>query len=319
MKIIQSLISFVTRFLPILIVLFSIIAYVWPHHFTSIQGLTGFCLGLIFFLMGITLSTEQIMSVIKNPKYAFIGFLLKWTITVGFSLVIAYLFFKNNPELAAGVILAGIVPSGTSANLYTFIAGGEAALSITMATLDTIIAPVITPLIAELSIGKVIEINTLGLFINIILIVFVPLFLGLFVQWKFPKQVAHVKPYTSIVSQIALLTVVLSVVSKAQATLQENLQYLPLIFIAVTLQVIVPMFIGYLIASIMRIDYKYVIAISFHTGICNTALSATLASEHISAIAAVPAVANMIVNLTIGAIVARMFSRRMNKTELVLE
>lgn len=310
MKYINLLIATLTKYLSLFIIIFSLIAYLLPDFFTRIQNLTGVFLGIIFFFMGITLSTEQILSVIKNPKYAFIGFFLKWAITVGISFVIAYVFFNHNPEIASGIILSGIVPSGTSANLYTFIAGGEVALSLTMATLDTIVSPMMTPIIAQWTIGKVIEIDALGLFINIIFIVFIPLFLGLFVQWKFPKPVTYVKPYSSIISQVALLLVVLSVVSKAQETLQENLLYLPLIFVAVSLQVIVPMFIGYFVAKVLRINDMYVIAITFHTGICNTALSATLASEHISSIAAVPAVANMIVNLTVGAIVARMFSKR---------
>lgn len=310
MKFVHTVMSIVTKYLAVFIVVCSFIAYAWPHYFMRLQDLTGLFLGLIFFFMGITLSTEQILSVIKNPKYAFIGFFLKWTITVGFSFMIAFIFFKNSPELAAGVILSGIVPSGTAANLYTFIAGGEVALSITMATLDTIVSPLMTPSIASFTIGKVIDVNAVGLFVNIMFIVFVPLFLGLFVQWKFPKQVSIVKPYTSIFSQIALLLVVFSVVSKAQSTLQENLQYLPLIFLAVILQVVAPMFIGYFVAKTMKVKFDYVIAITFHTGICNTALSATLASDHISAIAAVPAVANMIVNLTIGAMVARIFDKQ---------
>lgn len=304
--------SIIAKYLPVWLVICSIIAYFWPTYFTSIQALTGLFLGLIFLLMGISLATEQMIEVIKKPFNVLIGFALKWTVMVGVTLILAFLLFRNSPDLLSGLILAGTVPSGTSANLYTFIAGGEVAASITMATLDTIVAPLATPGIMQLSVGKMIPIDFFALFINIIFIVFVPLFLGLFLQWKFPRKVKFVKPYTSILSQISLFLIILAVVSQAQPMLEQNLSLLPLIFMAVSLQVIIPMFAGYALAKLFKVADRHVIAITFHTGICNTALSATLATDHLSALAAVPSVANMIVNLTVGAIVARIFEMRMS-------
>ncbi len=310
MRLLSAIPALISRFLPLWILGLSLIAYVIPNVFSPIQGLTGICLGAIFLFMGMSLSTEQIMGVIKQPKYAFIGISLKWIIMVIVTIIIAFTFFANNSELASGIILAGTVPSGTSANIYTFIAGGEVALSITMATLDTIISPLLTPTLVQASVGKVVPVDFFALFINIIWIVFVPLFIGLFLQWKFPKRIAVVKPYTGFLSQLALFAVVLSVISKAQPALQDNMAMLPLIFVAVILQVSIPMFSGYYISKVLKVPRVNMIAITFHTGICNTALSATLAMEHFSSLAAVPAVANMIVNLTIGAIVAKVFEKR---------
>lgn len=306
--------AFISRFLPVWIIVLSLIAYGVPTVFRPIQGVTEISLGAIFLLMGMSLSTEQILRVIKKPRFAFIGIILKWTIMVGVTIVIAFSFFGNNPEVASGIILAGTVPSGTSANIYTFIGGGEVALSITMATLDTIISPFLTPGLVQASVGKVVPVDAIALFINIIWVVFIPLFIGLFLQWKFPKRVEIVRPYTSFLSQLALFVVVLSVISKAQPSLQANMSLLPLIFLAVILQVSIPMLSGYYISKLAKVPKENMVAITFHTGICNTALSATLAMEHFSSLAAVPAVANMVVNLTIGAIVAKVFEHRKNKT-----
>lgn len=317
MRLLPAIAAFISRFLPLWILLLSLIAYLVPKFFGPIQGLTGVCLGAIFLFMGMSLSTEQIMNVIKRPKFAFIGIGLKWIIMVGVTIIIAFGFFSHNPEIASGIILAGTVPSGTSANIYTFIAGGEVALSITMATLDTIISPLLTPTLVQASVGKVVPVDFMALFMNIVWIVFVPLFIGLFTQWRFPKRVAIIKPYTGLLSQLALFVVVLSVISRAQPALHENMALLPLIFLAVILQVSIPMFSGYYISKLCKVPRANMVAITFHTGICNTALSATLAMEHFSSLAAVPAVANMIVNLTIGAIVAKVFEKRRERPEKI--
>ncbi|GGA18821.1 bile acid:sodium symporter family protein [Psychrobacillus lasiicapitis] len=313
MKFIRIATHIISKYMPAWIVVLSFIAYFLPNLFIPIRNLTGLGLGTIFLLMGLSLSTEKLLLVIKNPKHALIGVLLKWSIMVAISICVAYLFFGNNAELATGIILAGTVPSGTSANVYTFIAGGEAALSITMATMDTVISPILTPTLVQFFAGKLIPIAFWPLFLNIIYIVFIPLFLGLYIQWKFGEKIEKVKPYTPVLSQLALFIVVLSVVSSAQSSLQANLSILPLIFVAVFFQVSIPMCAGYLLAKWWKVPEQNARAILFHTGICNTALAATLAMEHVSSLAAVPAVANMVVNLTIGAIVANFFA---NKKEI---
>lgn len=309
LRVVELIMSLLAKYLPFWLLCFSLIAYLFPNGFMIVQGLTGVCLGLIFLLMGMSLHTEQIVETIKRPKYALIGFGLKWIIMVGVSILIAFGFFKHNPEIASGFILAGTVPSGTSANLYTFIAGGEVVLSLTMATLDTIVAPLVTPSFVQVTIGQVVPVNFWALFTNIILIVLIPLFVGLFLQWKFPSKVQVVQPYSSIISQISLLVIILAVVSKAQPILAENITLLPLIFLLVFFQVTLPMFGGYILAKWLGFPRGHVIAVTFHVGICNTALSATLATEHISALAAVPSVVTVIVNLTVGAIVAKLFER----------
>ena len=74
------------------------------------------------------------------------------------------------------------------------------------------------------------------------------------------------------------------------------------------------MFAGYFIAKSLKISEVNSRAILFHTGICNTALAATLAMQHINSMAAVPAVANMIVNLTMGALVANIFKYKFSNS-----
>jgi BASS family bile acid:Na+ symporter len=173
----------------------------------------------------------------------------------------------DKPDLAAGVILAGSVSSGTSANLYTLIAEGEVALSLSMATIDTLISPLCTPFLMEFFAGKFISIAFWSLFLNIIYVVFIPLFLGLLLKWKWEKKVEVITPHTSVLSMLALFIVVLSVVSNAQESLQANLSFLPIIFLTVLLQVAIPMGTGYFVSKLLKVPERNCRSILFHTGI----------------------------------------------------
>jgi BASS family bile acid:Na+ symporter len=275
--------------------------------FTFMKNWTGPALGFILFTMGLTLSLDSLRKVIREPAIALLSILGKWTFTLGVSILLAFLFFAGNPVLTAGIILAGAVPSGTSANLYTFMAGGTLALSIMMSAVDTVIGPLATPVIMKHVAGSIVPVKFFPVFLQMVYIVLLPILLGLLLQWRWEKRVAAVRNRIPLFSSAALLLIDLAVVSNAQPVLAAHLSLLPMLFFCVFLQVTLPMLLGYLYGFCIRAAEPDRRAIAYQFGICNTALAALLAMQHIDAMAAVPAVANMITNTTLGALIANMW------------
>lgn len=294
----------VTKLLPLWIVCCALLAYHFPGHFLFLKNWTAPALAFILFNMGLTLSQESLRRVIRQPKNALLGVAGKWTISLGISIGLAFLLFRDQPDLLAGTILAGAVPSGTSANLYTFMAGGTLALSIMMSAVDTLVGPVLTPLIMKATVGSVVPVAFLPLFLQMVYVVLLPILAGLAIQWKWESRLAPVKKVIPLLSAAALIVVDLAVVSGAQTMLQENLVLLPWLFLCVFLQITVPMVLGYCFGAGFRMPEADRRSVVYEFGICNTALAALLAMEHISPIAAVPAVANMITNTSLGAFIA---------------
>lgn len=294
----------VTKLLPLWIICCALMAYQFPQFFVFLQSFTAPALAFILFNMGLTLSRQSITRVILQPKLALLGVSGKWMITLGVSILLAFLFFPDNPEFIAGLILAGAVPSGTSANLYTFMAGGTLALSIMMSAVDTMIGPLLTPIIMKSAVGTVVPVSFWSVFLQMVYIVLLPIALGMLIQWKWEAKLDHVKKVIPFLSAVALLVIDLAVVSGAQSMLQKYVHLLPWLFLCVFLQITVPMLLGYGFGAGLRADEADRRAIAYQFGICNTALAALLATDHISPIAAVPAVANMITNTSVGALIA---------------
>lgn len=306
----QRITAVFQRFLPLWILFSAIIAFLLPAFFMPLGGATPFALAFIFLLMGMTITIDRFVIVLKKPKELMVGMGLKWILTVGISVILAYVFFRDNANLAAGIILAGTVPSGTSANLYTLLAEGTVALSITLAAVDTFIAPFMTPVLMQLFAGQFIPVSFLDLFLNIVYIVFVPLFIGLFIQWKWGKKVEKVQPFFPLSSMLALILIVLGVIAGAYESIVAYTSLLPMLCAVIFFQVTIPMAGGYYIAKFLKLPEASCRAMIFHVAISNTALSATLAMNHIAPLAAVPSVLNMVMNLSIGAFVANVLKNR---------
>ncbi|WP_161568240.1 bile acid:sodium symporter family protein [Anaerobacillus alkaliphilus] len=309
MTILKMLNYLITKFMPFWIVSCGIVAYLFPSTFLSLERWPGPALALIIFLMGLSLPTTQFIAFLKKPKLAFLGILLKWLLTVSIAVVLALVFFRNSPELATGIILAGAVPGGTSANLYTFMANGTTALSITMSAIDTVIGPFLTPLVIKAFAGQLIYIAFWPLFFKMVYIVFLPILAGLLIQWKWGKSVYLVKPLVAPTSAVALFIIVLATVSSAQQAISLHMSLMPLLVFVVLLQVIGSMAAGYYVAKLFRFQEGEARAMLFQTGICNTALAALLAMNYISPLAAIPAVIAVVINLTLGSIMAIIFMK----------
>lgn len=295
--------------MPLWIISFAIIAYFFPSLFFVLEKWPGPALAFIIFIMGLSLPANQFIAFLKKPKLAFLGIFLKWVMTVSISMVLALVFFRTSPEIATGIILSGAVPGGTSANLYTFMANGATVLSISMSIIDTIIGPFLTPMVVKAFAGQLIYIAFWPFFLKMVYIIFIPISIGLFSQWKWGKSVENIKPFVTPFSAIALFIIVLATVSSAQDAISVNLPLMPLLIFVVFLQVLFSMIAGYYVAKLFRFREGECRAMLFQTGICNTALAALLAMEYISPLAAIPAVIAVVINLTLGATMAVVFHR----------
>jgi BASS family bile acid:Na+ symporter len=86
------------------------------------------------------------------------------------------------PEAAAGIILLGACPGGAASNVMTYLAKGNLALSMTVTTLTTLLAPVVTPLLMKLLAGHLIEVDSVKMMLDIVNIIIVPVFAGIIIN-----------------------------------------------------------------------------------------------------------------------------------------
>jgi BASS family bile acid:Na+ symporter len=83
--------------------------------------------------------------------------------------------FHFEPEIAAGIILIGSCSSGLASNVMVYLARANLVLSVIVTAMATMAAPFLTPLLMKLLAGKLIAISILGMMMEIIKIVIVPI------------------------------------------------------------------------------------------------------------------------------------------------
>jgi len=84
--------------------------------------------------------------------------------------------------VAAGIILLGVGPAGAASNVMTYLAKGNLALSMTVTTLTTLVSPLATPFLMKLLAGQLIEVDSVGMMISILNMLFIPVVAGIIIN-----------------------------------------------------------------------------------------------------------------------------------------
>jgi BASS family bile acid:Na+ symporter len=159
------------------------IAMYYPQYFKTVgdyklPNLIVPLLQVIMFGMGTELSLKDFANVIRMPKGIIVGVICHYVIMplVGFTIAELFNFPK---EIAAGIILVGCCPSGLASNVMSYLARANLALSVSVTTISTMLAPFLTPLLMRLLGSSFVEIDFWGMVWDITKIVIIPIAGGL--------------------------------------------------------------------------------------------------------------------------------------------
>lgn len=157
-------------------------AMFYPQYFLSygdfqLKRLITPLLQIIMFGMGAQMSLNDFTGVIRMPKGVAIGVLGHYTIMPLLALVITYVF-KFPPEVAAGIILIGCVPSGLASNVMSLLANANLALAVTIGATTTLIAPFVTPFLMKVIGGQFIAIDVWKMMLDIFEMMILPIIAG---------------------------------------------------------------------------------------------------------------------------------------------
>src|SRR6476619_1936887 len=291
---------------PLLVLAAGVAGFLLPGAFKPLGPAVPYLLGIIMFCMGLTLTPPDFTAVARRPWAVVLGIVAHYVIMPGAGWLIAQAL-QLEPELAVGLILVGCAPSGTASNVMAFLAKGDVALSVAVASVSTLIAPLVTPLLVLFLAGSYLNIDAGGMVQDIVKTVLLPVIAGLLARLFLKKLVAKVLPALPWASAVVISLIVAIVVAGSASKIVAAGG---IVFLAVVLHNGFGLGLGYLAGKLGRLDDKARRALAFEVGMQNSGLAATLATAHFGALAALPSAVFSLWHNVSGAIVAAWLARR---------
>ncbi|MFI5187054.1 MAG: bile acid:sodium symporter family protein [Chitinophagales bacterium] len=253
-------------------------------------------LQVIMFGMGTELSLKDFANVVRMPKGIIVGVLFHYVIMplIGFTIASLFNFPK---EIAAGIILVGCCPSGLASNVMSYLARANLALSVSVTTISTLLAPFLTPFLMRLLGGSFVEIHFWSMVWDITKIVIIPVAGGLafhyLIRGRF-KWLDKAMPLLSM-GGIAIIIVIITAAGR-----DNLLKVGALLIVATFIHNLAGYFLGYWSARLLRFRERDCRTIALEVGMQNAGLASGLAMMmgKIATAGLAPAIFGPVMNIT---------------------
>lgn len=308
MKALEKVTDFLGKYMAFIVLAVAALALFVPSSCLWIQtSWVNYLLMIVMFGMGLTLKLEDFKLVFTRPKDIIMGCIAQFTIMP----ILAFLLgkaFGLDAALLAGVVLVGTCPGGTSSNVMTYLSKGDVALSVGMTSVNTLLAPFLTPAITYLLLRTTVYVDPVSMFTSIIKVVIVPIALGFIINklfGNFTQKLAKVFPSISV---IAITMIVAAVVShNAEKILSTGI----LVFAVVILHNVLGYAAGFGLGKVLKLTPAKTKAISIEVGMQNSGLATSLAGTAFPdlAMATVPGAIFSVWHNISGAILANIYNR----------
>ena len=281
LKILQQTSRWLASNASFFIIAVAVFTFLIPGVFGWVRGNTQtIILGMIMLTMGLTLTTDDFRILARRPLDILVGVCAQFLIMPCVAWLLVRVF-RLEPALALGILLVGCCPGGVSSNIMSYLCHGDVAFSVGMTCASTLLAPVMTPLLMELTAGAIIEIDAIGMFLNILIVTIIPVGIGCFLNYTYShrKSFPTVQSLMPGVSVICLACIVGGVISTVHnALIARGL----LLFIWTFAVVFCHNSLGYLLGWTSGYLAKFNTAkkrtISIEVGMQNAGLATVLAS-----------------------------------------
>jgi bile acid:Na+ symporter, BASS family len=235
-------------------------------------------LGVIMLGLGLSLTVADFGRVLRYPRAAAVALGCQILVLPALCLGLV-LLFDLPPTLAVGMMLLAASPGGTTANLFSHLAGGDVALNITLTAVNSVLAVVTLPIVVNLAIDGFLEGgDAIGLqpdkLVQVFAIVLVPVALGMLLRGRAPALADRLDRPVKIASVVVLVSVI------AVAVYQERdnvLDYVRAVGLVALLLCVASLAVGYLVPRVFAVPRGQAVASSFEIGVHNSTLAITIA------------------------------------------
>jgi BASS family bile acid:Na+ symporter len=297
--------SVLTMLFPLWALLGAGAALAWPEAITPARSAIVPLLGLVMFGMGLTLGPRDFVAVAKRPSHVALGTALQFGVMPLAGWIVG-LALGLPRDLLVGLVLVGACPGGTASNVICYLARGDVALSITLTTVSTVLAVVLTPALTWLYIGQLVPVPVVPMLLTILEVILLPVAAGVVLNRLMGGRLGALTDIFPLVS-VAAIVVIIAIVVALNAGRVASVAWA--LAAAVVLHNGIGLAAGYAVPRLMGWDARLARTIAIEVGMQNSGLGVALATQFFSAAAALPGALFSVWHNLSGAALAALWAR----------
>lgn len=239
-------------------------------------------LTLLMFDIGLTLTASDFKLMLRRPKPIVVGLVGQIVVLPLLAFLIAWVA-KIEPIFALGIVLIACCPGGSSSNVFSMLAGGDVALSVSLTALSSLITFITIPLILEFTCQVIpglmetaVHLPVGNLIVQNIVLSLVPIIIGLLIRKQWPHIAAKIHRVMSKIAFPAIILLATIFFVQHRVTIGQNIMHLGVL---ITALILLAMLAGWLLSKSMRLTERENKTIIIEVGMQNAAQAIAIASS----------------------------------------
>lgn len=238
-------------------------------------------LAFVMFGIALEISVGDFKQLWLKPKPVLVGVFSQFLVLPALTFLLVW-FIEPYPSIALGMFMVAACPGGNMSNFISHLAGGNTALSVCLTAIATLLAVVMTPLNLQLwgsfygptaTILQEVEISPWQMVKLVGLLLGVPLFLGMLVNYWKPILAVKMAKVLKVVSLLFFIVLVFLALYNNRVVFLDYIFY---VFWIVLLHNLVAFFTGFSLAKVFGLNAANTKSITIETGIQNSGLGLLL-------------------------------------------
>lgn len=223
------------------------------------------------FDLGLALRPVDFMMVFRRPKAIFAG-LVGQILLLPVIVIVLSLIFGISGEMLFGLMLIACCPGGSSSNVFSGIANGDVALSVSLTALSSMITLFTLPLF----LGAMFELPVGNLVMQNLVLVLIPVLIGMFIRAYWPETASKIH---AILSRLAFPLLLLLAAIFFVNNSNEIAEHFGQLGLIISLLIILAMGGGWLIGWLCELSGRERRTIVIEVGMQNAAQAITLSAS----------------------------------------
>lgn len=253
---------------------------------------------LSLLIMGMAIPLDEWKRILKKPAPIFQLWAVRWICMPLIALGLALLIFGNligdkqiAAQLIAAQVLVGTTTTGGASNVYTFLVGGDAPLSVMTTALSTLTDPLLQPPAASLLIGTMVDVPVQQMMLDLLKGVIIPLIIGVAISTAlFRNKVKKFGPFFGALSVVIMFPLFLGAFCGGWSALLKNLYIVPILLLVDILHAGLGCLVGYYVpGKVFKWSEAQRRAGLFEIAIENVSITSALAFKYFGPLAATAA------------------------------
>ena len=238
-------------------------------------------IAIIMFGVALGITINDFKRLFKNPKIIFVGVLSQFILLPAATFLLI-LIIEPHPSFALGMMMIAACPGGNVSNFFSKMAGGNAALSVSLTAFATLICIFMTPFNLQFwgsmyeptnEILKTVSLNPIDLFKLVSLILGIPLILGMVIKHYHSEMAIKIEKVLKPISMTVFIVLIFIAFSQ---NLEVFVDYIHHVLFLVVFHNILAFILGFYTAKSFGLNKQDCKTISMETGIQNGGLGLLL-------------------------------------------